>query len=85
MRHVEEESALEERKPSKEDLMKEPIDAYKGNPPPPKPATGLGNKFIVKQEWVEQCERRRPPLKEKYQLQFRETMWLKMEVWKPRK
>lgn len=35
---------------------------------------------LIKQEWIEMCEQRRPPVKQKYQLQFRETMRLKMEV-----
>lgn len=70
LRQVEEESAPEDRKPSKEDLMKEPINASKDNPPPPEAVAWFGNEFTIKQEWVEQCERRRPPLKERYQLQL---------------
>lgn len=85
MRRVEEESALEDRKPNKEDLVKESVDAFNGNPPLSKLATGLKNAFIVKQDWIEQYEKRRPPLKERYQLEFGETMQLKMEVLKLRK
>ena len=45
--------------------------------PPSEPIVGPELEFAVKQEWVEQCEKRRLPLKKRYQLQFSETMRLK--------
>lgn len=68
LRRGEGDSAPEERKPSKEDLVENSVDAFNDNPLLSEPAAGLGNEFIVKQEWIEQCEKRKPPLKERYQL-----------------
>ena len=48
------------------------------------PATETGE-VLVSQEWVEMCEQQRLPVKQKYQLQFKETMCLNMEVRKLRK
>ena len=48
------------------------------------PATKM-EEVLVKQEWVELCEQRRLLIKQRYQLQFKKTMRLKMEVRKLRK
>ena len=85
VRKKEEENAPEEREPSKKDLTEKRVDTINSIPPPPEPDAGLGDEFIVKQEWIEKCEIRRLPLKKRYQLQFNETIQLKKEVWKLRK
>lgn len=51
----------------------------------PRPAVKPMEEITVKQEFIEQCAKRRPPLKERYQAQFRDNMQLKMEIMKLRK
>ena len=69
-----------DREPDQKGLKRESAENTGSIPPPPKPIIGPKTEFIFKQEWVEQCEKIRLPLKKKYQLQFNETMRLKREV-----
>jgi len=54
-------------------------EAFLGDLPPAKLVAEV-EELLVNKEWVELCEQRRLPVKQKYQLQFRETMCLKTDV-----
>jgi len=59
------------------------VDGLVDTPPSNRPPSGLAvgpDKLIVTREWIELCEQRRLPLKNGYQLQFKDTMWLKTDV-----
>lgn len=63
----------------------EPITTCVDDPPSPTPTTRPIEEVTVKQEFIEQCARRRPPLKERYQSQFNELMQLEIDNMRLRK
>jgi len=61
----------------KQELADEFLDI---NPPNPTPAEGPVGEVVIKQKFIEQCAKIRPPIQDRYRSQFKENMQLKLEM-----
>ena len=68
---------IEEEREMEENLAVDIVEAVPGDLPPAEPVAEA-EEVLEKQEWVELCEQRRLPIKQKYQLQYN----LKLELTK---
>lgn len=71
--------ATKEERQSKAASSINPVDTPSSTPPPVESAT-VPDEMVVKQKWIDLCEQWRLPVKQKYRLQFKETMQFKTEV-----